>query len=267
MRIVRSIPPGYKQVHILADTYRPNSIKDPERLPRNFNEFLKNGENKSRLIDLIQEVVILRKAEVLDMLGSYTLFYSNDNVCHVITKESVSISNELSSNQEEADTKLVLHTSYASLKCDTKWHSHSQKPLWRRWHQCNHHSPHYRRVWKSKLLTIIQEIIAKHFVCQMWICHQKKRLRSLDSMHSQAMTMFSAFFQKGKATCWNILRDNALFWSVFENVGTEWLPSERLAQLLEEFVCLLFGNRRLKSIDAIRFQQFKRKYESETYRC
>ena len=61
MRIVRSIPPGYKQVHILADTYRPNSIKDPERLrrgstdkvivhsaaarlPRNFNEFLKNGK-------------------------------------------------------------------------------------------------------------------------------------------------------------------------------------------------------------------------------
>ena len=130
MRIVRSIPPGYKQVHIVADTYQPNSIKDPERLRhgstdkvivhsaaarllRNFNEFLKNGENKSRLIYLIQEVVILRKAEVLDMLRSYTLFYSltNDNVCHVITKEHVSISNELSSNQEEADTKLVLHTS------------------------------------------------------------------------------------------------------------------------------------------------------------
>lgn len=73
----------------------------------------------------------------------------------------------------------------------------------------------------------------------------------------------SAFFQKGKATCWNILQDNARFWSVFENVGTEWLPSEILVQQLEEFVCLLFGSRRLKSIDAIRFQQFRRKYESE----
>ena len=47
----------------------------------------------------------------------HTLFYSNDNVCLAITRDSVSISNDLSSNQEEADPKLVLHTFHA-LKYD-----------------------------------------------------------------------------------------------------------------------------------------------------
>lgn len=59
------------------------------------------------------------------------------------------------------------------------------------------------------------------------------------------------------------MRDNPRFWQVFVGVGTEWLPSESLTQQLEEFVCLLFGSRRLKSVNTLRFQTFKRKYESE----
>ena len=32
MQIIQSMSSGYKKVHIVADTYRPTSIKDPERL-------------------------------------------------------------------------------------------------------------------------------------------------------------------------------------------------------------------------------------------
>ena len=65
-----AIPPGYKRIDIVADTYRDESIKDPERskrgcseeiivrsekakIPQNFTKFLQNGENKTRLIELI----------------------------------------------------------------------------------------------------------------------------------------------------------------------------------------------------------------------
>ena len=58
--ILDVIPSGYKRIDIVADTYRKASIKDPERidrgctekilvkskstqLPRNFEDFLKNG--------------------------------------------------------------------------------------------------------------------------------------------------------------------------------------------------------------------------------
>ena len=62
-QLLRSLPSGYQRIDIIADTYRSNSIKDPERLkrgcadkvvirsakskiPRNFNDFLQNGEKK-----------------------------------------------------------------------------------------------------------------------------------------------------------------------------------------------------------------------------
>ena len=75
MHIVDLIPSGYSRVDIIADTYRANSIKDPERigrgyaekiivkspscqLPRNFEEFLKNGDNKRRMIEIFMDVYV-----------------------------------------------------------------------------------------------------------------------------------------------------------------------------------------------------------------
>ena len=60
------IPKGYERIDIVADTYHKQSLKNPERLkhstssrvmvqsallkmPRNFKDFLKNGENKKSL--------------------------------------------------------------------------------------------------------------------------------------------------------------------------------------------------------------------------
>ena len=79
------IPKGYERIDIVADTYYEQSLKNPERLkrstssrvmvqsalskmPRNFKDFLKNGENKSRLIELIQDVLIGNKEEIFEML-------------------------------------------------------------------------------------------------------------------------------------------------------------------------------------------------------
>ena len=73
----------------------------------------------------------------------------------------------------------------------------------------------------------------------------------------------SAFFKKGKGACWKILVNNLRFWRVFAKVGRDWLPSDNLIELLEEFVCLLFGSCHLKSMNEVRFHLFKRKYESQ----
>ena len=84
-QLIRLLPTGYKRVDIEADTYREVSITDPERrkrgcankfmirsakskVPRNFSEFLQNGENKTRLIDIILTVILERKLEVLSHL-------------------------------------------------------------------------------------------------------------------------------------------------------------------------------------------------------
>ena len=66
IKLFYMLPKGYERIDIIADTYQKNSLKDPERnkcdtsakvmvqsaqskIPRNFSEFLKNGENKTRL--------------------------------------------------------------------------------------------------------------------------------------------------------------------------------------------------------------------------
>ena len=67
-KFLGSLPKGYKRVDLVADTYREISIKNGERqkrgtsahliihssqskLPREFKNFLKNGENKTRRAD------------------------------------------------------------------------------------------------------------------------------------------------------------------------------------------------------------------------
>ena len=76
--LVTCLPTGYRRVDLIADTYRENSLKANERdsrglsnkvilasssskIPRNFNDFLKNGENETRLIELINEEVTVLK--------------------------------------------------------------------------------------------------------------------------------------------------------------------------------------------------------------
>ena len=110
----------------MHDTYRSKSIKGPERfkrgctdrvivnsvvshLPRNFNDFLKNGDNKTRLIELILDVLVQRRNEVLEILKTDELYYSMDNKCYLITNQGVVTVEDLSSNQE----KVVLHASHA----------------------------------------------------------------------------------------------------------------------------------------------------------
>ena len=68
-RVIKQIPIGYNRVDIVADTYRPVSIKMQERDCRlwsvisrttcDFKEFLSDGENKSKLITLIFEYFVI----------------------------------------------------------------------------------------------------------------------------------------------------------------------------------------------------------------
>ena len=89
----------------LWQTYREQLLKNPERLkrgtssrvmvqsalskmPRNVKDFLKNAENKSRLIELIQGVLIENKEEILGMLKCQEIMFSMD-ICKRIARTSV----------------------------------------------------------------------------------------------------------------------------------------------------------------------------------
>ena len=86
---------------------------EKSKIPQNSTKFLQNGENKSRLIELILSTLLEKRNETLLKLRSEEIYFSTDGICQYVTRNNSSIIPELSSNQEEADTKLCLHTLHA----------------------------------------------------------------------------------------------------------------------------------------------------------
>ena len=125
-----SLLSGYTHVDIVADTYQEISIKSGERsktgysdriiihsaqskIPQNFSDFLKNGENKQRLIEIMLDTVEKNRLKVLNLLHCTEMYFSIENHCSKFTLSSSEIEDSLSSNQEEADTKIALHCKHA----------------------------------------------------------------------------------------------------------------------------------------------------------
>lgn len=103
--ILNKLPKGYFRIDIVADTYKKESIKNQERIlrgesnkviisssssriPRNFNVFLNNGDNKTRLIEVIKGYLIENRAQVLTKLGCQVIYFANDNDCYKVTLEN-----------------------------------------------------------------------------------------------------------------------------------------------------------------------------------
>ena len=270
------IPKGYARIDIVADTYRETSLKNPERLkrgtssrvmvqsalskrPRNFNDFLKNGENKSRLIELIQDVLIENKEEIIGMLKCQEIFFSADKVCNRITSTTVSLVESLCSNQEEADTKLLLHTKHVLDNDDSKL------VLMR--------SPSGDvDIQVLFISTFLVESEQKRICIDFGIGKSRKilHLSSVDMSDDlkSALTGFHVFtgndylsciFRTSKKLCWKALVKS----NKFKELGNQLQLKEELVLLLEEYICCLFGKSKKKDVNVLRYEIFQNVYEKK----
>ena len=104
----------------IVDTYKDNSIKGGERqargvseryvltspdmkVPYDFTSFLRNGENKQMLFNLVQKAV----EEGRNQLFAKTAYFPNKSKCTKMSKDEVTVVTNLTRDHEEADTKLV----------------------------------------------------------------------------------------------------------------------------------------------------------------
>ena len=78
-------------------------------MPHDINKFMMNGENKTALIDLTFQCIRENKEIVIQMLQTQMVVLSGDDKCFTIFCANV-CQNNLRSNQEEADSKVLLHT-------------------------------------------------------------------------------------------------------------------------------------------------------------
>ena len=276
-KFLEMLPRGYRRVDIIVDTYRQISIKTNERkkrgcsrkiiirskkskIPRDFHTFLKNGENKNRMIELMTTVIEQQSSNVLALLQSEEILISTDNRCVKITAEKSETVDELVSNHEEADTKVVLHC----------MHAHKRQPE----QNVIIRSPSgdtdiivimLGKIIEKKSQTFIDSGNGLHrkglWLSNVDMCEDTKL--SLIGFHAfTGNDYISCFFRKSKAMCWKIIEKNPRFRSAFESLGMAWKLSPAVYEMLEEYVCYLYGFRK-KNVNEVRYQIFRRKYSNE----
>ena len=276
-RIVDALPSGYGRVDIVADTYRKDSLKKSERdkrgnstkvlinsaeskIPRNFSDFLKNGENKGRMIEIIKDEMATQKHAFLEKLKCNEIMFSIDKVCIRMTENSTDVVDELSSNQEEADTKLLLHAKHA-------FNAHPGKAICIR-------SPSGDVDINIMFLALFPEDADK--ICIDYGTGKSRKVLQLsmidmpDNLKS-ALVGFHAFsgndyissiFRKSKRICWKKIEKSKKFTEMFAQLGNQWRINGALQALLEEYVCSLFMKGK-RDINEVRYAMFKQIYEKK----
>ena len=231
-RFLQSLLKGYHRVDIVADTYLDKSIKSAQRIKegtsskvligsvkskvlRNINKFMLNNDNKISLIKLIFEYVINEKEAVNSLLMTESIVLSGDDESYTVSYDSVIQNDDLKSNQEEADTKVILHAIH-TIK------NSSHKVVIR--------SPSGDTDIIILALALINE---QHMVYMdygngkrrkgFWLNNiilKENERKVLISFHSFTGNDFvPAFFRKGKKRCWSILRKDEKFLVAFSELG------------------------------------------------
>ena len=128
-KLLPSFPRKFQRVNIVADTYRNVSITAGERgsrersdkviikltkskILKDFQAFLRDGENKNRLIDLLCETTSSSSDRTLVILQTSVICFSKEDSYVRLNASQVTTVDELSSNQDKADIKVILHSAH-----------------------------------------------------------------------------------------------------------------------------------------------------------
>ena len=273
--------PASETVHFVTDTYLENSVKQLERsrrgssptyllgggktrLPRDFKSFLHNSENKRQLTRFL--LTQWQSPQYAPKLRGRSIFFVCENECYILHSEdgltvTMTPALELFSDQEEADSRIVLHCLFEAQKST----SNSSIVV---------HSPdtdvfilllHYSFQISCTLLFYTGSGNNRRTL------DVHKFARELESDICTALPAFhaftgcdttSAFVRKGKKGPFRMLQKNTHAVEAFKSLGTD--PntvSETTFRELEKFVCCMYGKSSYVDVNRLRYDTFKSRYE------
>ena len=274
-RIFDSMP---KRVNFVfsTDMYQEGSIKDMEReqrgssekliiggqltkKPADWKNFLKNSQNKSQLLDVMNEVwssdafapKLVQRKVVSVVQGRSYLLESDDGIS--VKKTEIP---ELHSNQEETDTRVILYCAYAQEQGYDVVRIRS--PDTDVFFIALHHASKFDITIlfdtgtgnRRRLLNISE--LAREYGQVM--------CTALMSLHVFThCDTTSAFKGVGKVRPIKLLQKTEAFQDALSKLGDTWDVSVRLDEDLEQFTCAMYGRGRFKSVDAARAAILKEK--------
>ena len=277
MILVDRLPKGYRRIDIIADTYREKSLKNNERdrrgvsnkvivrsalskIPRNFSDFLKDGDNKTRLIELIKDEFVKHSHDYLQLLSSEVIYFSIDGLCLQIKQVGVIEASQLSSNQEEADTEVLLHANHVlhenidqnvvlrspSGDIDINILCIAMFPL------------QVERIWIDYGTGDNRKVLKLNSIDM----DEEKKLALLGFHAATGNDCVSSFFRRGKEKAWKLVEKYSRFKTMFSSLGNSWEINEDNLRVFEEFVCHLYGGKG-KSVDKLRYNKFEVVYRKK----
>ena len=192
-------------------------IKSVQRkIPRNVNKFLSSNDSKSRLIDLTFHYIKTYPIKCLAILKCDTIILSGNTSCEIVNHHECRPYEELKSDQEEADTKVILHAlSVLSTSNDVCIRSPSGDT----------------DIFVIALGTIAQRSRVKFDYGngsnrkEIWLDQinpRADRRQALIGFHSfTGNDYMSAFFRKGKSVFWEMMIKNDLFVEIITQLGDD----------------------------------------------
>eukprot|EP00794_Sanderia_malayensis_P020967 gene20967-biopygen15473 len=271
-RVLAMVPSRYTHVYIVCDTYKDASIKGHEReargvseryvitspnmkVPYDFSSFLRNGDNKAMLFDLIQRAIEEGKSD----LQGKTIFFSNEKNCTQVLENEVVMIESLESNHEEADTKLIALVKAANVPVGDSVMIRSPSGDIDVLVLFLGHDFAGIQILIDDGTGLSRKIID---IASSTLDNDKRR--ALIGLHAFSGNDYvSSFFRKGKVAFWQKMVKKTEYVNLFADLGTTFAASEELARGLEKIVCALYGKERLLSVNNARKKKFLQKFESE----
>ena len=201
------------------------------KIPSNLQLFLNNGENKERLFELIEGVII----ENAGALSKREIFYVRKDKCKKIS--NIGVSEEFTLNHEEADTKVTCFVQYAT----TINKATDDDVVVVRSPSGDIDIPVIMLAGDVSGNVFIENGTSKnrklHSLAQWQLSDVQKK--ALLGVHTFTGTdQNSSMLRKGKMRCWKIAQGHL---ETFAELGENYHVSDELIEKLEKFVIELYS--------------------------
>lgn len=215
-----------------------------------------NGSNKTGLLNFLVREWSANPA-CAQKIKDHTLFVTHgDNCTKLVASEGTIMAStvlDLCSNQEEADTRLLLHASHASRN------GHQRIALKSSDTDVEVLACYYQAVIPAEITLISGTKSRSRIVSIPRVCEKlgPKICQVLPSLH--AMTgcdSVSAFASKGKKKALDIVQSNPVLRQSVGSLGENAPARVEDLNKLEQFVCALYNDHRCNSVNELRYKLF-----------
>ena len=265
------------RIDVVFDDYREASIKNIERGRRSAGNllfqsivsstsikqwglFLSSGKNKNALIGFI--CAEWKKEEYRNKLASKNLYITDGECVYKLTADACLVVDELRSNHEEADTRMVLHANHASQTSNQILISSPDTDVFviclGMQHMINASVFFLTGVKNSRRIIDITTV-TDNFFETVNQCEASKELilEALIGIHSfTGCDTISAFAGKGKVKPLNLMMKDKKYVETFSRLGKSVNVDDDVMNEIKRFVCHIYGWRGTQSLQDVRYKMY-----------